>query len=386
VDGLLSATQQVLILRNALVLSGQPEFGLMLGKRLTPATHGAMGFAASSSPNLLSALQAIHIFLPTRVSVIELNLQQVETHLECTLHFRMSLDADIQRCMADTIIKVLLEFGEFIIGRPLNEAEIFFPHQAPEYHALYSDYLSGQILFNCDHLKLRLPMALCLEPNASANHESYRFALQQCESMLAQLQTHKPSYQTRIKKMMLSRPPGTLNEDEAAASLFMSKRTMARKLKEENTGFRQIRDEIMSQQAASYLCDSRLVFVNGSKVCMRLTPQAWMFADSEKREVSTSILYSLADSASGLAVFAEAQELTPIATLSLHMDYLRPAVDSHSLLAVATCRHLMDDVAFIYCEIFCEGDDVPLATGSATFIRNTQGQRFQVAEASRGRA
>lgn len=66
-DGLLSATQQVLILRNALVLSGQSEFGLMLGKRLTPATHGAMGFAASSSPNLLSALQAIHIFLPTRV-------------------------------------------------------------------------------------------------------------------------------------------------------------------------------------------------------------------------------------------------------------------------------------------------------------------------------
>ena len=261
-DGLLSATQQVLILRNALVLSGQPEFGLMLGKRLTPATHGAMGFAASSSPNLLSALQAIHIFLPTRVSVIELRLQQVETHLECTLHFRMSLDADIQRCMADTIIKVLLEFGEFIIGRPLNEAEIFFPHPAPTYHALYSDYLSGQILFGCDHLKLRLPMALCLEPNASANHESYRFALQQCESMLAQLQTHKPSYQTRIKKMMLSRPPGTLNEDEAAASLFMSKRTMARKLKEENTGFRQIRDEIMSQQAASYLCDSRLSIEN----------------------------------------------------------------------------------------------------------------------------
>jgi len=130
----------------------------------------------------------------------------------------------------------------------------------------------------------------------------------------------------------------------------------------------------------------QVVFVNGSKVCMRLTPQAWMFADSEKREVSTSILYSLADSASGLAVFAEAQELTPIATLSLHMDYLRPAVDSHSLLAVATCRNLIDDVAFIYCEIFCEGDDVPLATGSATFIRNTQGQRFQVAEASRGRA
>ena len=50
-DGLLTLAQQVRILRNALLLSGQPAFGLMLGKRLTPATHGAMGFAASSSPD-----------------------------------------------------------------------------------------------------------------------------------------------------------------------------------------------------------------------------------------------------------------------------------------------------------------------------------------------
>lgn len=257
-DSLLTATQQVQILRNALALSGQPEFGLRLGKRLTPATHGAMGFAASSSPNLLSALRAIHTFLPTRASVIELHLLQVEEHLECMLNFKMSLDNDIQRCLADAIVKALLEFGEFIVGRPLHEAEVCFVHPAPAYHAIYSNYLSGQIRFGCDHLKLRLPMTLCLEPNASANHENYQFALQQCESMIAQLQSHKPSYQIRLKKMMLSRPPGTLSEDEAAASLFVSKRTMARKLKAEHSGFRQIRDEILSQQAASYLCDSKL--------------------------------------------------------------------------------------------------------------------------------
>jgi AraC-like DNA-binding protein len=257
-DSLLTPAQQIRILRNALVLSGQPEFGLRLGKRLTPATHGAMGFAASSSPDLLSALQAIHTFLPTRASVIQLHLQQVEDHLECRLAFQVLLDADLERCLAETMIMALLAFGEFIVGRPLHEAEIGFTHPAPEYHAIYSEYISGQIHFDCDQLTLRLPMALCQEPNASANHENYRLALQQCESMLAQLQTHKPSYQTRLKKMMLSRPPGTLSEDEAAASLFMSKRTLARKLKHEDSSFRQIRDEILSQQAASYLCDSNL--------------------------------------------------------------------------------------------------------------------------------
>ncbi|WP_197477514.1 AraC family transcriptional regulator ligand-binding domain-containing protein, partial [Alcanivorax sp. HI0044] len=47
-ESLLTATQQIQILRNALDLSGKPEFGLRLGRRLTPATHGVMGFVANS--------------------------------------------------------------------------------------------------------------------------------------------------------------------------------------------------------------------------------------------------------------------------------------------------------------------------------------------------
>ncbi|WP_372747142.1 AraC family transcriptional regulator [Litorivivens sp.] len=257
-DSLLTVAQQVRILHNALALGGQPEFGLRLGKRLTPATHGAMGFAASSSPDFFSALRAIHTFLPTQLGVIQLHLKQIEDHLECRLVVQVMLDATLERCLSETLLMALLAFGEFIVGRPLHEAEICFTHPAPEYHAIYSEYMPGQIHFDCDQLTLRLPIALCHEPNASANHENYSLALQQCENMLAQLQNEESSYQLRLKKMMLSRPPGTLSEGEAAASLFMSKRTLARKLKQEHCSFRKIRDDIMSQQAASYVCDGKL--------------------------------------------------------------------------------------------------------------------------------
>ena len=58
--------------------------------------------------------------------------------------------------------------------------------------------------------------------------------------------------------MMLSHPPGILSEDEAAARLFIGKRTLARRLQKEGTGFRKIRDEILSQQAMDYLRDSNM--------------------------------------------------------------------------------------------------------------------------------
>ncbi|MEN8821360.1 MAG: AraC family transcriptional regulator ligand-binding domain-containing protein [Abyssibacter sp.] len=255
-DSLLTPTQQVQILRNALTLSGQPDFGLRLGERLTPATHGAMGFAVCSSPDLLTALHAFHKFLPTRASFIHLRLQQTEDHMECLLDFQVPMDEDVARCLADTAVKAFFATGEFIAGRPLDEAEAYFAHPAPVYRANYPAYLPGRIYFGCDQLKLRFPMALCRLPNVSANSENYGLALQQCESMLARLQSREPDYQTRLKKMMLSHPPGTLSEEEAAAALFMSKRTLARKLKQENSGFRKIREEILSRQAADYLRDS----------------------------------------------------------------------------------------------------------------------------------
>ena len=120
----------------------------------------------------------------------------------------------------------------------------------------------------------------------------------------------------------------------------------------------------------------QVVSVDQGQVCMRLTPQSWMFAQEDTKEICTSLLYSLADSAGGLAVIAGAMELMPIATLDLRMDYLRPAIGDRALSAVATCRHLSDDVAFIHCDILSEGNRELLATANATFMRNTQGQQL----------
>lgn len=120
-----------------------------------------------------------------------------------------------------------------------------------------------------------------------------------------------------------------------------------------------------------------VVALEAGQVRMRLAPQPWLLADDDAEEICSSVLYSLADSAAGLAVFAAARELAPIATLDLRMDYLRPAAIDRALVATACCRHLTDEVAFIHCEIFSEGEAQPAATGSATFMRNTAGKRFK---------
>lgn len=257
-DTLLTGQQQIQILHNAVGLSKQEDFGLRLGRRLTPATHGAMGFLANSSPNLLVALQAFEAFLPTRISFAHLNVHYEQELISCSLEFDINLSPSIHRVLSETCAVIFYECAEFIVGRPVTEAKVFFGHAEPNYNPQYAQFLSGQYAFNAKQLMVTIPRSICEIANASANSQSYLIAKQQCEIILAQLQSHQQNYTYKIQKMMLSHPYGELNEQDIAAALFISKRTLARHLEKDGTSFRQIRDALLSKQAALYLQDSHL--------------------------------------------------------------------------------------------------------------------------------
>ena len=257
-DTLLTPRQQIEILRNGLALDNDKTLGLRLGKRLTSPTHGAMGFLANSSPNLLMALKAFQTFLPTRMSLGRLNLRTQKDWLEIDCEFDVNVNGEVLTIFSEAFAVIFADCAEFIVGRPLHEVNISFAHEKPSYFEHYAAYLPGTCDFGASHIIVKIPMELCKIPNASANHENYLMALQQCEAMLAQLNANKDSCKYQIQKMILSGPPGMLSEEEVAASLFISKRTLARRLTKEGTNFRQVRDGILSQQAAGYLRDSNL--------------------------------------------------------------------------------------------------------------------------------
>jgi AraC-like DNA-binding protein len=257
-DTLLTVRQQIQILYNALQLSPHADFGLRLGRRLTPATHGVMGFLANSSPDLLRALTAFQSFVPTRLSFVHLSLKTSPDCVECYIDFDITLSAEAHRALCECCMIVLFECAEFIIDRPLTEAHICFTHDQPDYLDRYAQHLAGTYEFSAPRFKVTIPLEVCRIPNASANQDNYLLAVQQCEAMLAQVKSHKSSCSYQIQKMMLSHPLGELSEEDAAAALFISKRTLARRLLKEGSSYRQIRDKVLAQQASSYLRHSRM--------------------------------------------------------------------------------------------------------------------------------
>ncbi|PTQ90439.1 AraC family transcriptional regulator [Agitococcus lubricus] len=257
-DILLTTRQQIQILNNALQLSPYPDFGLRLGRHLTPATHGAMGFLVNSSPNLLMALQAFQNFVPTRMSFARLNFKMQEDWVECEIRFETLLHEDVYRSLLECCLMVFVACAEFIIGRPLHDAQMNFSFAKPAYHEVYKAYFAGSYQFSASYSSIKLPLEICHIPNASANHENYVLAMRQCEVMLSQLKSHKCSTTYQLQKMMLSQPLGTLSEENAAAALFISKRTLARHLAKEGSSYMEIRDKFLAEQASHYLRNSTM--------------------------------------------------------------------------------------------------------------------------------
>ena len=59
----------------------------------------------------------------------------------------------------------------------------------------------------------------------------------------------------RVRRMMLSQPSIRLNETDVARALYITKRTLARRLERDGTSYRQLREHLLAELAARHLAE-----------------------------------------------------------------------------------------------------------------------------------
>ncbi len=254
----LSGAQQVRIIQNARKINTSPDLGLQIGRKLKPAAHGPIGYLALSSPDLLTALHSLRDFLPLRIAIVQLRIEQAGDWLRCKLQIRIAAPADEKRMLVECFVLVVQSLVESIIGRPLDDARIEFEFDPPPYRDVYPDYLHSPAHFSCETSQVLLPAALAHAPNVAGDPDSYGLARDLCERLLNQLPGASLSMTDRVRRRLLSMPAGHASEEDVARALFVSKRTLARRLSREGTGYRQIREGLFAELAARHLRESEL--------------------------------------------------------------------------------------------------------------------------------
>lgn len=127
--------------------------------------------------------------------------------------------------------------------------------------------------------------------------------------------------------------------------------------------------------------------LDGDKTRIRLPPNPTLAGDPAGNFFFPGILFSLADSACGLAVFQALNRFVPIATLDMRIDHLAPAPLNADLIAEAHCYRLTKQIAFARCNLLCGKNEHLVAIAVGTFMVSSNAPKSDaMAQVARGLA
>ncbi|RMD89559.1 MAG: PaaI family thioesterase [Alphaproteobacteria bacterium] len=112
---------------------------------------------------------------------------------------------------------------------------------------------------------------------------------------------------------------------------------------------------------------AEVVALDEARATLRLPYNARLVAYRETGVMAGGAVFTLMDSAMGAAVFCALEQLLPVATLDLRIDYLKPAKRGVDLLARAECYRLTHHVAFVRGTAYHAPEDA-VAQAVGTFI------------------
>lgn len=104
----------------------------------------------------------------------------------------------------------------------------------------------------------------------------------------------------------------------------------------------------------------------------RLPYRADLVGNPETGVLHGGVVTALLDACSGAAVFTALPRLSPIATLDLRCDFLRPAEPRRELVARAECYRLTRNVAFTRAVAHHGDPSAPVAAAAGTFMLSTK--------------
>ncbi len=107
---------------------------------------------------------------------------------------------------------------------------------------------------------------------------------------------------------------------------------------------------------------------------MRMPYDPRLVGNPETGVLHGGVITALMDATCGASVFFKLEPSTPIATLDLRIDYLKPATPGLDIHARAECFKTTHNVAFVRALAFHTEPSDPIAAASATFMISTRGK------------
>ncbi|HSW11449.1 MAG TPA: AraC family transcriptional regulator [Solimonas sp.] len=239
------------IVIRAFQLSGNRGLGYEFGLRAHPAAHGNVGYAAMSCGTLREAMDLVMRYVHLRQQDIGLKLSTEGEQL--VLEARDTHDVGpLRNFLHESLMIGFWRMIGFMLGEPQVEAEIRYEWPEPDYHAAFRERLPA-VRFGQPITQLRLPLKYLERRLVMAEPSAVKKAVAQLENEMA---TTAPSTENLLERVRAELKPsadGYPDLESVASCLFMSGRTLKRKLEARGTSFQSLLDEVRYRDALRLL-------------------------------------------------------------------------------------------------------------------------------------
>jgi AraC-like DNA-binding protein len=245
------ARQAAQVVSNAYLLTRDPGLGLEFGLRTKPTAHGPLGYAAMACGTLREALELVVRYMHLRQQDVNLRLfvEEGQVVLEVTDAHDMG---PARRVIYEAMMIGLWHIAGFLLGEERPRCELWFDWPEPKYYAAYRRRLPA-VRYGMRSMQLRMDERYLNRKLVMAEPEAARRAVAECEREMALLGGGPQQLKERVRAELHAGPDGYLGLPAVAARLFMSERTLKRRLEALGTSFRALLDGVRYDDARRML-------------------------------------------------------------------------------------------------------------------------------------
>jgi AraC-like DNA-binding protein len=231
-------------------LSNDPDFGLHAGENVPAGVYGLLEFAVISSPTFHAALERVARFYRLLGAMSELTFALDGRDVRLMLRPVVAVDANRLRHYTEHFFAMLVTRGRALARDEIGPRLIRFVHDAPANVTEHARVFQTKVMFGQPRNEIVLDRTALDTPLRTSNAGLARVLEETSSALLA-------SVDADLVQHLRAALPEAMRAGDAgiaivAKKLGMSTRTLQRKLRERDTSFADVLDEVRREIAERY--------------------------------------------------------------------------------------------------------------------------------------
>ena len=236
--------------------SDDPIFPIHLVEALSAEVFDPPIFAAYCSPNLNIALKRLSAFKRI-IGPMQLDIKETKNFTQLTINF-LEKDLDIPVALIASELGFFVQLARIATREYIKPLAITTPIIFSQKHE-YTKFF-GVSLKNSKQISVVFSAKDATRPFITENESMWNFFEPSLRKRLSDLDVHE-SYLSKVRGVLLELlPSGQTSIEDVASKLAVSKRTLQRRLGDEDISYQTVLSDIRKELAIHYVTNSELPY------------------------------------------------------------------------------------------------------------------------------